>query len=612
MATKSKNRYFLWIIMGLLTVGLLGFGTGGVGGNIRTIGSVGDKDITVTQYQRTMREQLTALSGQAGRTIGFQEAQSIGLDQAVIGQIVTERSLDNEVANLGVSVGDERVREEVLRVPAFRGISGDFDREAYRFTLQQSGLTEATFETSIRDEISRTMLQGAVVGGVPTPDAYAEALAQFIGETRAITWATVTADDLTTPVAGATDADLQAFYDENPDMFTSLEKRDITYAWLTPDMIQDQIEIDEVAVQELYQERINDFVQPERRLVERLVYVDEATAIAAKESLGDEIDFDRLVSDRGLELSDVDMGDVAREDLGSAADAIFAANAGDVVGPFNTTLGPALFRMNAVLAAQTITFEDASDDLREELAAARSRRVIDDSRDRINDLLAGGAKLEDLAAQTEMVLGNIVWDADDQDDIAAYEEFRAAAAVATEGAYPELAELADGGVFAIRLDSITAPAVKPLADVRDAVADAWSVQATQAAVMAQATETAASILPLTGFETLGLTPNTDLTTTRRSFINGTPPAFISEVFDMETGSAKVVDNGTNAIIVRLDGITAADTADPQTAAQKQAAAEQAAAGISQDIFDAFAIAVQNRTEVTLNQSAVNAVNAQLQ
>ena len=81
---------------------------------------------------------------------------------------------------------------------------------------------------------------------------------------------------------------------------------------------------------------------------------------------------------------------------------------------------------------------------------------------------------------------------------------------------------------------------------------------------------------------------------------------------METGSAKVVDNGTNAIIVRLDGITAADTADPQTAAQKQAAAEQAAAGISQDIFDAFAIAVQNRTEVTLNQSAVNAVNAQLQ
>jgi peptidyl-prolyl cis-trans isomerase D len=81
---------------------------------------------------------------------------------------------------------------------------------------------------------------------------------------------------------------------------------------------------------------------------------------------------------------------------------------------------------------------------------------------------------------------------------------------------------------------------------------------------------------------------------------------------MAVGDVAVVDNGTGAIIIRLDGITAPDPEDPQTAAQKQAAAENAAAGISQDIFDAFAAAMQSRTDVVINQSAINAVNAQFQ
>jgi len=88
--------------------------------------------------------------------------------------------------------------------------------------------------------------------------------------------------------------------------------------------------------------------------------------------------------------------------------------------------------------------------------------------------------------------------------------------------------------------------------------------------------------------------------------------FVSDVFDMETGDVRVLDNGTDAIIVRLDSITDADLTDEQTAAQQQAAAENAAAGISQDIFEAFAASVQGRTDVVINQAAVNAVNANFQ
>lgn len=612
MATAQKPRYFLWIIMALLVVGLLGFGTGGLSGNIRTVGQVGEKPVTVIDYQRALNEQIRGFEAQIGTAVGFQQAQQIGLDQAALAQVVTLRTLDNEATQLGISVGDERVREEVLRVPAFRGSDGQFDRESYRFALQQSGLNEADFETGIREEIARTLVQGAVVGGTPLPDAYAEALSQYVGASRTITWATLTADALTAPVPGPTDVDLQAYYDENSDDFTQAELRNITYAWLTPNMIQDAVTIDETALRELYDERIEEFVRPERRLVERLVYFDAATAEAAMASIGPDVSFDDLVADRGLELAEVDLGDVSAADLGVAADQVFAANAGDVLGPINTSLGPALFRMNAVLAAEETTFEDASSDLREELSAARATRIIEDGIDRINDLLAGGATMEDLAEQTDMQLGSIAWSVDDQTDIAAYESFRTAAAAVQEGDFAELNDMEDGGVFALRLDDVTPPALQDFAAVKTEVEAGWRAQATQMAVLAQAQETANGILPLTGFDTLGLAPNAEPALTRRSFIGGTPPSFISEVFEMALGDVRVVDNGTDAIIVRLDGIAAADSADPQTAAEKASAAENAAAGISQDIFNAFSNAVQNRTDVEINQAAVNAVNASFQ
>ncbi len=615
MAEKKGRNPFVWIIMILLFVGLLGFGTGGLGGNIRSLGTVGDKDVSIAAYQNGLNQQLRAFEAQTGQRVTFGQAREIGLDAAVLQQLIAERTLDHEVAQLGISVGDARVREEVLRVPAFQNLSGEFDREAYRLTLQRSGMSEADFEASIRDEIARTLLQGAVVGGVPTPEPFAAAVIDFASKTRDITYANVTADMLTEPLPGPTEADLQAFYDANPDLFTAPESRAITYAWMTPEMIQDSITVDEQELRDLYETRIADFVRPERRLVERLVYAGETPAAEALARLtAGEADFDTLVADRGLELSDVDMGDVAQDDLGAAGEAVFAAAPGDVIGPFNTSLGPALFRMNAILAAEEISFEEARDDLNAELSAQRAIRQIDAASEGINDLMAGGATLEDLAEQTDMVLGSIDWTPETQDGIAAYDNFRAAAAAATEGAFLSLEPLADGGIFALRLDGVTPPTVRPLDDVREDVTAAWTTQTTHEAVLAQAQTMADQISPLTGFETLGLTPIEAANVTRTTFVEGTPPGFGEILAEMEIGEVRMIDNtaAVGALIVRLDNVAAPDPANPQVAAQLEQAGAQAAQGIAQDIFDAFNSAVQTRTDVSINQAAVDAVNAQLQ
>ncbi len=612
MAEKKKPRYGAWVVVGIVLVGLAGFGTGGLSGNIRSIGTVGEKDVSVASYQRALNGQIRSLSAQFGQQISFQQAQAFGLDQVALNQVVLLRTLDNEASELGVSVGDERVFERLQAIPSFQGASG-FNRETYRLALQQSGQSEAEFEAGIREETARTLLQGSVISGIPAPDAYADALVQYISETRSITWAVVDADDLTAPVPGATPAAQQEYYDANPAEFTLPESRDITYVWLTPNMIIDDMVVPDEAVERLYNQRITEFVQPERRLVERLVYLDETKA---EEAIGrvnaGEATFEELVAERGLALTDIDLGDVSQDDLRGAGEAVFAAQTGDVVGPFNSPLGPALFRMNAVLAAQETTLDEASTNLRDELAAEAAREYINDSADPIIDLLAGGATMADLADRTDMQLGTINWTPENAEGIAAYEAFRREAASVQEGQFAEIFDLADGGISALTLDGIVPPTLQPLDDVRDAVSAAWQAQAQQEAIIAKAEEIATDVLPLTGLDTLGLDPLVEENMTRRTFIEGTPPSFNEDVFAMAVGDVRVVDAENRAIILRLDNIAAPDLTDPSVIAQRDALAESARAGISQDIFDAYATSVQQRTEQSLNQQTINAVNAQFQ
>jgi len=614
MAKTTGKRYGVWIIVILLFVGLLGFGAGGLTGNLRTIGSVGSKEITVAAYQSEMTQQINAFEQKTGNQITMEQARQMGIDQMALQRLVQQRALDNEAGLIGLSVGDARVRDEVLRVPAFTNLQGEFDRAAYTETLRRNGLTETSFEVSLREDLTRTLLQGAVIGGVPAPQAYAETLVTFIAEERSITMATVTADDLETPVPAPSANEIQAYYDENPDDFTTPETREITYALLTPDMIQGELEVDEGSVRSLYEERAEQFIRPERRLVERLVF--GATEIAETEKArleSGEITFDALVAERGLDLSDIDLGDVSRDDLGAAAEPVFEATAGDVVGPASSSLGPALFRVNAVLAAEETTFEEAEPDLRAELGAGRARRVIQSMIEDLNDRIASGFTVEDLADQTDLELGTISLAEGSRDGPAAYESFRQAAAALEQGAFLEVTELVDGGIAVLQLDSVTAPAVEPLTEVTPLARELAAAAKEQEAVIARATELADRIDPLTTFQTLGLEPSVVQSVTRRGFVEGTPPGFVDQVFDMDVSDVRVVDRaGEGAVIVRLDLIADPVEDGPRQSAELDSVAEAAAQGIAQDIFNAYSRAVQTRTDVTIDESAVNAVNAQLQ
>jgi peptidyl-prolyl cis-trans isomerase D len=611
-AGKSLSRLFVWIILGLLFVALAGFGIGSFGGGASRVGTVGDAEITAQDYARALQNEIRAQIAQTGQPVNLSDLRAQGLDEAVLQALVARAALANEAAAMGLSVGDAEVARAIQGIEAFQGVDGSFDRESYEFVLGQEGLGPREFEEDVREDTARALLQSAVAGGIHPPAAYAEAIAAFQGETRDLSVLTLSEADLADPVPAPTPEDLAAYYDENPDRFERPEARRITYAWVTPTAMMDGVEVDENTLRRLYEDRIDLYRQPERRLLERLAFGSEADAQAAFDAIAaGETDFDTLVAERDLTLDDVDLGEVGRGDLpAGAAEVIFADTEAEILGPLPSSLGPALYRVNAVLEATETPFEEARDDLREELADEAARRAIADMREEIDDLLASGATLEELAETTEMTLGRIDFTAASEDGIAAYEAFRAAAADIGEGDFPEVLDLSDGGIFALRLDEIVPPAVPPLAEIEQEVAAAWRVTEVRSALAQRAEDLVAQITTGAALEELGEVTQERLIR-RQDTIPGLPPTLVAQAFGLEApGDVVAIPGAQTAHVVRLDAVNPANRAGADTAALVQFVNQAVAQSLAQDIFESYGRALQADAGISLDQSVINAVHSQ--
>ncbi len=612
MASGSKSKgskAVVWTILVLLILGLGGFGVTNFSGTISSVGTVGDREIAVQRYARELQNQVQAFSAQTGTNLTLSQARAFGLDQAVLGRLVSAAAMENEADRMGLSAGDEEVKTQLLSIPGFQGLDGTFDREAYRFTLDRAGLTEKQFEADLRAEIARTLVQGAVAGGVTAPEVYTATLMTYIRERRDFSFTALGVDALDTAIPDPNDADLRAYFEANEADFMLPEERAITYAWLTPEMLVGTVEIDEEALKELYQERIAEFVTPERRLVERLILGDAAAGARARLDAG-EVTFEELVAERELDLADIDLGDVTKAELGDAGAAVFASTEAGIVGPVDTNLGGALFRVNAILAAQETPFETARATLVDDFALDRASRVIGDMVEEIDDLLAGGATLEDLAAETEMRKGQIDWTAGSGEGIAGYEAFRQAAAAAAKGDFPEITELADGGIFALRVDEITEPRLQEFADASGRVESGWRAETTAKALAAQAEALAERLHGGETTEDLGLTLQAETGITRERYVPDTPAEFLETVFGMETGAVTVVRGETAAYLVRLDAIAPPDAGDVDNTVLRDRLAGAAGQSLGNDILEAFTQAMVQQAGININQAALNAVHAQ--
>lgn len=613
-APKKKSgvekHLAVWLLLAMIVTGLGGWGVTNFGSSVTAIGTVGDREMTAQEYARSLRAALSNFSRQIGTEITLEQAQAFGMDRQVLQGMVLRTALDSEADRLGLSVGDAIVADQVKANKAFQGVEG-FDRAIYRDTLQRNGLTEEEYESSLRADSTRQILTGAVQGGMSAPSALVDAVYAYRQEKRGFTVLELGEAALATPIPAATDDQLKTYYDAHIEAFTRPAGKRITYAALLPDTLAGAMTVADADVQAAYDARADQYNIPEKRLVERLVYPTEDEAKAAKARLdAGEATFEDLVKERGLDLQDIDMGDVSQADLGEAGAAVFALTENGVAGPLPSAVGPALYRLNGILEAQVTTLDQAKPDLVKELQIEAAKKAITDRVEAIDDALAGGATLEDLAKEQGMTLVTTDYapGADDNDPLSADKGWAEEAGKIAVGDYPEAVVMENGGLVAMRVDEDLAAAPIPLEKIRDKVEAAWHAQELQTALAALADEVKGKIDGGASLGAFGITTRV-APVTRDVAPTEWPGDVTQAVFAMAAGEVREVVTPGWVGLVRLDEVEAAPTEGDDAKALRDQISAEIRQGLGQDLGDLYGQAILKTEPVALDQAAINAVNA---
>ena len=120
----SIGKFFAWILVGFLLLGLLGFGITDVlvGRNSNTIAKVGKSKISAQEFARSFQQELRFYSQQLGKDISIDEAKSLGIPQVVLGKLINGKILESSLKRIGLSRGDLAVSEIILKDKTFHDL----------------------------------------------------------------------------------------------------------------------------------------------------------------------------------------------------------------------------------------------------------------------------------------------------------------------------------------------------------------------------------------------------------------------------------------------------------------------------------------------------------
>ncbi|MDN3565408.1 SurA N-terminal domain-containing protein [Paeniroseomonas aquatica] len=625
MLTALRRLASTWVAKLLFIVLIASFAFWGIGDTVRNFGRdnavarVGGDPIELEEAQAAIRREMQRLARQVGAAFENDPRIRRAVANQAMEQLVLDRVLRAEANRLGIAVPDASVRDFIFSIQGFRGMDGQFSRAVFENFLRSNDLTEPAFLALVRSDLARQQVSLAVRSGAAAPAALARPLLQWQLEQRSATLVALPLAAAAEPPAPE-EAQLRRYHENNPERFSSPEYRDAAVAVLTAQLISREVEISDAELAAAYEARHSQFETPEKRTLAQVLVQDEgkAKAIAAAWAAG--ADFAAInaqaeaAGGQAIELGSLDRGGLPVPDLAEAA---FAQPEGGITAPVRSDFGWHVVKIEKIEAGSTRSLAEVRDQLLEDLKQEKAADLAFERANRVEDALAGGATLAEVAQRFNLGFASVKVDAtgrgEDGQPVtlpvieAARPPLLQAIFRAERGTAPRLAET-EAGFVAVEIKEIVPPALRPYESVQAEVLAAFQAEARR---RAQEEKAAGLLAAVKGGKALadaareaGLGFREVGAITRDQQRDPTvPPELLAPLFELKAKEPTMVQTRDGYAVAQLLEVTAANPdADPAGLTRLSGEVSQA---MAQDLETQFMLALRARADVRINARLVD-------
>lgn len=478
------------VILGLI---ILSFALAGVGsylnGPARTApATVNGNDISAPALENAYRNERARMESQMGEAFNQLAANPDYMKQfrrGVLDRLIDQALIDDKARSLGLRVSDEQIKQAIVAMPEFAE-NGKFSNDRYLQLIRRAGMTPEMFRDSLRQDMVRQQLMGAVLGSEFALKGEAEQLDRLYNQTRDLRLIRLAASAYVDGIE-VSDAEVEQFYKANSARFMNDETVKVDYLLLDAANLGKNIKVTEQDAQDYYDQHQDLFQRPERRQVAHILIPfgkdekaaeQKAEAVLAKAKAGDDFaalakadSSDTFSAKKGGELDWFEKG-VMDPAFEKAAFAL--AKAGDLSAVVKSPFGFHIIKLLAVEPAKTKPFVDVMSDTIARLQSEKAKEQFFAEQQKMADGSFENPDSLDLTAEAMGLQVQSTGYFSQADAPAPLNDPKVLSVAFSEqlrddNTNSDVIELADGKALVLHIMGHQPKAAKPLAEVKEQV-----------------------------------------------------------------------------------------------------------------------------------------------
>ena len=202
---------------------------------------------------------------------------------ATLERLVRDRVLAAAAVKSKLGTSDQRLARELQNAPeiaSLRRPDGTLDMERYRQLLSSQGMTPEMFEANVRTDLSNRQVLMGVMGSGFASNAAADTALNAYFEKRQIQIARFSTADYAAKL-NPTDADLDAFYKANANLFQAPEQANIEYVLFDLETVKKGIKVAEADLKTYFDQNAQRLSAKEERRASHILITSPKSATDA-------------------------------------------------------------------------------------------------------------------------------------------------------------------------------------------------------------------------------------------------------------------------------------------------------------------------------------------
>lgn len=487
------------IIVGFIVVAFSFFGAESIVGVVNSSDpiEVNGQGISDIQVQRLVTERQQQLIQQLGENATPELLNSGFIRQSVINALINEEVQRQATIELGLTVTDEQLNQDILSIGAFQS-NGHFDEETFRRFISVNGYTPTTFRTQRTSQLQLVQMQEGLIRSAFTIDRDVDRAVALESQRREITYRRYSAEDFLDQVE-VSEQDVQAYYDANGDQFLNPEQVQVRYLVMNQsDLIPDMV-VTESDIETQYNRYVADTEAQTLREVSHILFADGDDNMTEAESALSRLEAGESFASLAQELSDdpgssLDGGYLGELSEGLYVDEFYNAGqqlseVGAVSDPVTTEFGVHLIRLETLEQANVTSLAEVRAELERAVRVRKAREEFVLLETELADIAFQSDRVEQVADDFNVEVRTSDWiNRNSTSGVASTLGFVSAAfstIVVDDGLISDVVRLQNGGLAVMQLESYEPEQVRPLEFVRDQIIETLTnQQATELAEMA--------------------------------------------------------------------------------------------------------------------------------